>query len=284
MGGPQGLIRAILLRVCICICFFPFLLLPFFHPLLPVCMWSGGARCVGQRWGKMLEEEVEEVAAALSRLCVMRAVDVLVLRSAGWTSEERQVCHRREAWRERREAQLLERLDAWQAKFVGGWEERTAAWRRGGEALREVEEECWAVASHITLADLVSGPFVGLDECSRLFSPLGPCAGLFRAVTKRDAEGAERRDEAAALAEHVCPAVTSEMRRTRQLLVESRRAWRLLVFAWERFLLAQKERPSGTVCSVLTSAAAQFLRMQRREFQKTLATVGRRPGGGLPSA
>ncbi|RNF07132.1 hypothetical protein TraAM80_03484 [Trypanosoma rangeli] len=235
----------------------------------------------------MLEEEVEEVTAALSRVCVMRDVDALVLRSASWTSEERQACRRREAWRERREAELLGQLGAWQAKFVGGWEERTAAWRRSGAALREVEEECWAVASHITLSDLVSGPFAMLDECSWLFSPLGPCAGLFRAVMKRDTEGAERRDEAAAaaaLAENVCPATTSGMRQTRQLLMESRRAWRLLVFAWGRFLLAQRERPSSAVCLVLTSAAAQFLRMRRREFQKTLATTGRRTGGGLPSA
>ncbi|RNF20194.1 uncharacterized protein Tco025E_03895 [Trypanosoma conorhini] len=233
----------------------------------------------------MLEGQVEEVAAALSRVCVMRALDIRTLGSGSCTSEERHACRRREAWRERREAELLERLGAWQAKFVGDWEGRAAAWRRRGQALREVEEDCWAATSHVTPADLVLGPFARLDGCSRLFSPLGPCAGLFRAAAQRAADGTGRRDETAALAQHACPATTPEARRTRRLLLQSRRAWRLLVLAWSLFILTQKERPSRADCSLLTLAAEQFLRMQRREFNEALAAAaGRRPGGGLLSA
>ncbi|EKG07781.1 hypothetical protein TCSYLVIO_001076 [Trypanosoma cruzi] len=230
----------------------------------------------------MLDDRFEEFAAALSRVCVMRAMDGITLGSGMCTLEELHACGRREMWRERREAEILEQLGAWQAKIVSDWDARHAEWRRGGNAFREVEDKCWVLTCHFTLMDFVSSPFAKFDGCARLFSPLGPCAGLFRAIMQMDEGGAERRGQTMALVHQACPVTTPEMRRARQLLVESRRAWRLLFFVWMRFLLTQKGPPSPENCLVLSSAAEQFLRMQQRGFQKTLMAAKRRSGGSLP--
>ncbi|KEG12089.1 hypothetical protein DQ04_02021150 [Trypanosoma grayi] len=218
----------------------------------------------------MLDEHMEAIAAALSRVCVMRALDCTVLRSGVCGVVERNACGRRELWRVEREASLIAELREWQTTFVADWTRQKAEWRRSRSgAFREVEDDCRALACYLTRADFSSSPFAALERGRRLFAWASTDA--FRTAA------AAARDEALALAEEVCPAKTAEASSTRRLLLQSRRSWRVLFFVWTRSALARALPPSHSDCALLTAVVEEFLHEQRRDFRVKLLTAGMVP-------